>query len=192
MEKVWTRCSTNSTLAQFHIDETGQGEQAASVEGVQDRMKRAGSGPAIERTSSRPAAPPSCEAEWVTTSNECKACVERPEGWLRYMQKTANPSSRWSGACKDGLIEGKGVLTWFSGEDEGWRTVLNTRYPAVAGVPAFKLRSGDVTVRYATNLSDGNVGYDKECTAISDVRARCLTASCDCECKYSTSKPRGT
>lgn len=111
---------------------------------------------------------PSCKAGWVTTSDGCRACVERPEGWLSYMQKTANPSTRWSGACRDGLIDGQGVLTWYSGEDEGWRTILNARYPAVAGVPAFDLRPGDVTVRYADNLSDGTVGYDRRCVAVTD------------------------
>lgn len=124
--------------------------------------------PAGAEISSTPAAIPNCAAEWVTTSNGCKACVERPEGWLRYMQKTADPSTRWSGACENGLIEGQGVLTWYSGEDEGWRTIFNARYPAVAGVPAFELRPSDVTVRYATNLSDGTVGYGKECIAVSD------------------------
>ena len=112
--------------------------------------------------------PVQCRSGYIETRpQKCKACVRRPEEWFRYMQKTKNISAHWSGACDGGYISGTGYITWYSGKDVVWKTVLNNRYLAVSGVPRFALRSGDVQIRYGMNLASG-FGYGKECIAIKD------------------------
>lgn len=54
--------------------------------------------PALAQTD-KPAAP-----DWITTTNNaCKVWNPQPQ---------PNESVTWSGACKDGLASGKGVLHW--------------------------------------------------------------------------------
>ncbi len=92
------------------------------------------------------------DMQWIADANGCKAANPFPR---------PGESVTWSGACKDGLMEGKGVLQWFvDGKiDDRYEGQINAGWAEGEGTLT-RLDGGRYAGNWSKSLQSGKGRYE--------------------------------